>query len=279
MDTTRLPPLPPPPRQVKLVSALRDPVHFSIGIVGLTFLLVGLIQGVVFTWLARPWVDLSLDRSHLEATGTLLQTEVVTSEHYGDRYPTLFTFRFEIDKESGPATVTGRSKSLAPALVVVGPDRTVTVQYDPVRPTWSRIAGTRCFLFPLWALAFPYLMLPAGIVLLMLGLRRRARLRRILELGDEISGTVLEVKRLRFKRHKRSGNHAHRVMFEYYPAGGRRQLGTAETYDPAAAAHSQPGSPIRLLVLAELPEHAVAPDLLTGTELLTGPTLPPGIAT
>ena len=102
-------------------------------IVGIGFLVLGLVLSTVFCW-GLP-IDAAIDVSRREAWGTILRADTNLGLKMNGRRPTNVRFQYE----AGGTLWTGESNSFE-----IQPAQTgaLNVEYSSLNPAWGRMAGT-----------------------------------------------------------------------------------------------------------------------------------------
>jgi hypothetical protein len=250
--------LPPPPREVTLPPWRRDTTRLVWLLVGWIVVAVGLIEGGFFLWMGQPWVDVTLDSSSASTWALVTGQEILRSEHYGDEHPTLFRYEFQVEEEGRERIITGVSKTLQPALVLVNVEGRARAEYAPGRPHWNRLEGTSHSLFPRWLHLISVGLLVIGLLLLRTAIASRRRLRRLLEHGEEMLGEVIRVRRVTSQKASWKSERPRQVRFRYTGPDGVQRIGSTLTYRVEEADALQPGDPVRLLVDPINPAQATA---------------------
>lgn len=128
-----VPPAPrtPSPEARHLVFGYRGNQGIKL-IVGIGFLVIGLIIATVFCW-GLP-MDAAIDLSRRETRGTILQAVTATGARTGSRPPTRVRFQYE----AGGTRWTGEAITFA-----IDHDQTgaIAVEYASLNPAWGRLAG------------------------------------------------------------------------------------------------------------------------------------------
>ncbi len=150
--------VPPPPRrpspQAKEIVYRYQGSQKVTLIIGVVFMLMGSLFGLIFCW-GLP-VDIALGLSGEATTGTVVATETQGSVKVNGRHPTLIHFRYQVKG----AWQEGSSSSLDTALLrKATPGQTVPLEYLPAMPSWVRVTGSTYSTFgytPMFVLLFPF---------------------------------------------------------------------------------------------------------------------------
>ncbi|MBN1917781.1 MAG: DUF3592 domain-containing protein [Verrucomicrobia bacterium] len=257
MDEKRPIELPLPPR--RLPGAVRGQLKRSVlmpRLFGLIWLATGLVMLVVFLFISHPLADVQIRRDHTLATGAVTG---VTRDGNRNPYRVAYTFADADGVQHSGRSFTGTRPALEPG-------EQVKVEYMPVRPRWSRIAGMRYAVFPATMHILPLVFLVSGAAVWFTGVVKLARLRHVYEHGVVTVGAVLREKWYKLMRvntgFRTPSRYLYELRYRFRDDRGLERDAVHRTYVEAGSLHFAEGDTIIVLFDRANPARSMAVEVL-----------------
>jgi hypothetical protein len=136
LDVIPSAPRQPGPRARKLIFAYAGSQKVLL-IVGMGFLLIGLVLTIPFAW-GLP-VDLAIALAPQQVAATVRETQVNRNVRINGEHPTNISYQYQI----GDARFDGSSSTRDERILArAQPGSIIPVEVSRLRPDWSRVAGT-----------------------------------------------------------------------------------------------------------------------------------------